>query len=86
MRVFVRLAIVVCALWAIDTYAFGGTYRQALWQEARYQGQTVKHDVRRLLRKLNLASSRGSGVLAEDRQIGKGYQYFAAKNAGTPNL
>jgi hypothetical protein len=53
MRVFVRLAIVVCALWAIDAYAFDGLYRQALWREAQYQGQMVYYDLRRFLRKVS---------------------------------
>jgi hypothetical protein len=52
MRVFVRLAIVVCALWAIDRYAFGGLYRQALWQEAQNQGQILYYDLRRFLRRV----------------------------------
>jgi hypothetical protein len=54
MRVLVKLAIVVCALWAIDMYAFGARHSQALWQEAQYQGKMINYDVRRVLRKLSL--------------------------------
>jgi hypothetical protein len=53
MRVIVRLAIVVCALWAIDEYAFAGFYRQALWQETQNQGQILYYDLRRFLRKVS---------------------------------
>ena len=54
MRSFLILIIVIGSLWAIDTFAFGGRYRMAVWQEAYYQGQTVRNGIRNWLDGLGL--------------------------------
>ena len=54
MRSFLILIVLIGTLWAIDVFAFGGRYSKAVWQEANYQGETVRYGIRDWLNKLGL--------------------------------
>lgn len=54
MRSFLILIVLIGSLWAIDTFAFGGRYGTAVWQEAYYQGRTVRYGIQNWLKGLGL--------------------------------
>lgn len=39
---FIKLIVLIGALWAIDVVAYGGRYSTAVWEQANYEGQTVQ--------------------------------------------
>ena len=45
MRRLLSLAILVGALWAINSYAFHGRYQAAALEEINYYGQTLNNGV-----------------------------------------
>jgi len=50
MRGFVIL-IAIGALWAVDRFAFESRYSDAIWREAKYQGQLFNYEVEHWLDK-----------------------------------
>ena len=54
MRRLLILVVAIVALWAIDAFVFDGSYRRAIWQEAKYQGSQFGYDVKRWLNKFGL--------------------------------
>jgi len=58
MRSFLILIVLIGSLWAIDTFAFGGRYGTAVWQEAYYQGRTVRYGIQNWLKGLGLWNHR----------------------------
>ena len=55
MRAFlVSTVVILGTLWAIDTLAFEGRYTQAVWQEAKFQGQQLNSQIRYTFRKAGL--------------------------------
>ena len=53
MRIFLSLLVLIGALWAIDTFAYGGRYGRAVWSEANYRGQMFRDEVAYRLRSIN---------------------------------
>jgi hypothetical protein len=52
MRGFVIL-IAICALWAVDRLAFESRYSEAIWHEAKHQGQLFNLEVACWVDKIN---------------------------------
>ena len=52
MQRFLFLAVVIGALWALDTYAFQGRYSRALWEEANHQVQMFNNGVQSFVNKV----------------------------------
>jgi hypothetical protein len=46
MGTFLKLIVFIGALWLVDALAFGGRYRIAIQEQAIYQGQTVRYEIR----------------------------------------
>ena len=46
MSNFFKLLLLVGALWAVDAVAFDGRYSNAISQQAKYQGQMVRYEIR----------------------------------------
>jgi hypothetical protein len=46
-RDLVFVAVVIGVLWVFDVFAIDGRCSQAFWQEASYQGQKFRAEVRR---------------------------------------
>ena len=53
MRIILSLLVLIGALWAADTLAYGGRYGRAVWTEANYRGQMFRDQVAYWLRSLN---------------------------------
>jgi hypothetical protein len=50
MRGFIVLVIVLFgALWAFDTYEYGGRYSHSAWQQTAAEGQYISDQVQRLM-------------------------------------
>lgn len=55
MRAFlIPTVVIICALWAIDALAFDSHYTQAVWQEAKFQGQQLNFQIQYAFRKVGL--------------------------------
>ena len=54
MGTFLKLAVLIGTLLAVDAIAFGGRYRTAVLQEANYQGQTVRFGIQDWLKGIGL--------------------------------
>jgi hypothetical protein len=52
MRRLLSLAVLVGALWAIDSYAFQGRYQAAALEEINYYSQTLNDGVQRFLSRI----------------------------------
>jgi len=52
MRHFLSLAVLVGALWAIDSYAFHGRYQAAALEEINYYAQTLNDGVQRFVSRI----------------------------------
>ena len=46
MGTFFKLIVLIGALWLVDALAFGGRYGMAIQEQANYQGQTVRYEIR----------------------------------------
>ncbi len=53
MRLFVTLMVLISALWAVDTFIYGGRLSRTVWSEANYRGQMVRYEIAYWLRSLN---------------------------------
>ena len=54
MRTFISFIILIALAWLIDVSALNGRYSQSVWQDAQYQGQKARNEVRRWINKLGL--------------------------------
>ena len=52
MRRLLLMAILVGALWAIDSYAFHGRYQAAALEEVDYYAQTLNDGVQRFVSRI----------------------------------
>ena len=57
MRNVLVLLLALGVLWSIDVLAFDGRTSTAVWEETGVQGQIVKNDVQRWLRKRGFTSA-----------------------------
>jgi hypothetical protein len=53
MSRLLSLAVLVVALWAIDSCAFHGRYQAAVLEDFNYFGKTLNDGVQGLMRRLN---------------------------------
>ena len=54
MSRLLSLAVLVFALWAIDSYAFHGRYWAAASEDVDYYGKTLNDGVQELIKRLRL--------------------------------
>jgi hypothetical protein len=52
MRFLMMIVLFIAAAEVVDIFYFDGRYRQAVWQEANYQGQQFRYRVDLLVRKV----------------------------------
>jgi hypothetical protein len=52
MRRLLSLAVLVLALWAIDSYAFNGRYRAAAGEEMNYYAKTLNDGVQNFVSRI----------------------------------
>ena len=45
---FLFVVILIAAFWAIDTYAFGGRYREAAIQQGKLFGWNVQYQLKKI--------------------------------------
>ena len=45
MRFIMTIIVLLAAAEAVDTLYFGGEYRNAVWQEAKDQGQQIRYEI-----------------------------------------
>jgi hypothetical protein len=54
MSTFIKLIVLIGALWALDVVAFGGRYSASVWQDASDQGQAVQYDIQDWFKRIGI--------------------------------
>lgn len=54
MGKFLKLTILIGALWALDMVVYKGRYSSAAWEQANYHGQMVQYDIQDWFRRIGI--------------------------------
>lgn len=51
---FLKLIVLIGALWALDVVIYGGRYSSSVWEQANYQGQMVRYDIKDWFKRIGI--------------------------------